>query len=77
MTIRECAYDCQSKVGKRDKALEEAMSKDWIVVDIEGDWETASRSRTDRPMKRSNLQVQVLSSAEQQITARRWLAHPL
>ncbi len=35
---REYAYDRQSKVGKLDKALDEANTKGWIVVDMKRDW---------------------------------------
>jgi phosphoglycolate phosphatase-like HAD superfamily hydrolase len=35
---REYAYDRQSKIGKLDKALDEAVSKGWTVVDMKADW---------------------------------------
>jgi phosphoglycolate phosphatase-like HAD superfamily hydrolase len=35
---REYAYDRESKVGKLDKALDEAAAKGWTVVDIKEDW---------------------------------------
>jgi hypothetical protein len=35
---REYAYDRQSKVGKLDKALDEAAAKGWTVVDMKRDW---------------------------------------
>ena len=35
---REYAYDRQSKVGKLDKALDEAAAKGWMVVDMKTDW---------------------------------------
>jgi phosphoglycolate phosphatase-like HAD superfamily hydrolase len=35
---REWAYDRQSKVGKLDKALDEATAKGWTVVDMKNDW---------------------------------------
>ena len=35
---REAAYDRQSKVGKLDKALDEAMAKGWNVVSMKNDW---------------------------------------
>jgi hypothetical protein len=35
---REYAYDRNSKVGKLDKALDEATAKRWIVVDMKHDW---------------------------------------
>ncbi|WEJ69765.1 HAD family hydrolase [Pseudomonas sp. PSE14] len=35
---REWAYDRQSKVGRLDKALDEAKSKGWVVVDMATEW---------------------------------------
>ncbi|WP_426535661.1 HAD family hydrolase [Bradyrhizobium sp. McL0615] len=35
---REYAYDRQSKIGKLDKALDEAAAKGWSVVDMKRDW---------------------------------------
>jgi len=35
---REWAYDRQSEVGRLDKALDEATSKDWVVVDMQKEW---------------------------------------
>lgn len=35
---REYAYDRQSKIGKLDKALDEATAKGWTVVDMKKDW---------------------------------------
>jgi phosphoglycolate phosphatase-like HAD superfamily hydrolase len=37
-SVREYAYDRQSKIGKLDKALDEATSKGWTVVDMANDW---------------------------------------
>jgi hypothetical protein len=37
---REYAYDRQSKVGKLDKALDEAGAEGWTVVDMKRDWKT-------------------------------------
>jgi haloacid dehalogenase-like hydrolase len=37
---REYAYDRQSRVGKLDKALDEAAAKGWSVVDMKQDWKT-------------------------------------
>ena len=34
----EWSYDRQSKIGKLDKALDEATAKHWIVVDMKNDW---------------------------------------
>jgi phosphoglycolate phosphatase-like HAD superfamily hydrolase len=35
---REYAYDRQSKVGRLDKALDEATARNWTVVDMKRDW---------------------------------------
>ena len=35
---REYAYDRQSKIGKLDKALDEAAARNWTVVDMKRDW---------------------------------------
>jgi phosphoglycolate phosphatase-like HAD superfamily hydrolase len=35
---REWAYDRQSRIGKLDKALDEANEKGWTVVDMKADW---------------------------------------
>ena len=35
---REYAYDRQSKIGRLDKALDEATAKGWTVVDMKSDW---------------------------------------
>jgi phosphoglycolate phosphatase-like HAD superfamily hydrolase len=35
---REWAYDRQSKVGRLDKALDMAKSKEWVVVDMAKEW---------------------------------------
>jgi len=37
---REYAYDRDSEVGRLDKALDEAVAKGWIVVDMKNDWKT-------------------------------------
>lgn len=36
---REWAYDRASKVGKLDRALDEAPQHSWIIVDMKKDWE--------------------------------------
>jgi hypothetical protein len=36
----EYAYDRSSDVGKLDKALDEAVAKNWTVVDMKNDWKT-------------------------------------
>ena len=35
---REWAYDRRSNIGKLDKALDEALSSGWTVVDMKQDW---------------------------------------
>jgi phosphoglycolate phosphatase-like HAD superfamily hydrolase len=35
---REWAYDRQSQIGRLDKALDEALSSGWTVVDMKKDW---------------------------------------
>jgi hypothetical protein len=35
---REYAYDRQSKVGRLDAALDEAQSRNWLVVSMKEDW---------------------------------------
>jgi hypothetical protein len=37
---REYAYDRTSKIGRLDKALDEAHAKGWTVVDMSRDWRT-------------------------------------
>lgn len=37
---REWAYDRESKMGRFDKALDEAMGKNWTLVDMKDDWKT-------------------------------------
>jgi phosphoglycolate phosphatase-like HAD superfamily hydrolase len=37
---REYAYDRQSRIGKLDKALDEATARNWTVVDMKADWRT-------------------------------------
>jgi hypothetical protein len=37
---REVAYDRESRIGKLDKALDEATAKRWTVVDMKVDWKT-------------------------------------
>jgi hypothetical protein len=36
--VREYAYDRQSPVGKLDKALDEAIARGGLVVDMKRDW---------------------------------------
>jgi hypothetical protein len=35
---REYAYDRDSRVGRLDKALDEAKAKQWVVIDMKSDW---------------------------------------
>jgi phosphoglycolate phosphatase-like HAD superfamily hydrolase len=35
---REWAYDRQSAIGRFDKALDEALTKGWTIVDMKNDW---------------------------------------
>src|SRR5262249_21769394 len=37
---REYAYDRQSKVGRLDKAWDEAVARKWVVVSMKNDWKT-------------------------------------
>ncbi len=37
---REYAYDRTSRIGKLDKALDEAATRGWTVVDMKNDWKT-------------------------------------
>ena len=37
---REYAYDRESKIGKLDKALDQATARNWSVVDMKRDWKT-------------------------------------
>lgn len=38
-TDREYAYDRHSRVGKLDKALDEAQRQQWLIVDMKQDWQ--------------------------------------
>ena len=35
---REYAYDRESRIGRLDKALDEAKARKWIVVSMKDDW---------------------------------------
>lgn len=37
-SIREWAYDRQSKIGRLDKGLDEAITRGWLVVSMKDDW---------------------------------------
>jgi 2C-methyl-D-erythritol 2,4-cyclodiphosphate synthase len=45
---REWAYDRDSPVGRLDKALDEAKSKGWTVVDMQTDWKVIYPLNQDR-----------------------------
>ena len=51
---REWAYDRASRIGKLDKALDEARTRDWIVVDMKRDWRVVFPER--RPSEGRALQ---------------------
>jgi hypothetical protein len=36
--VREYAYDRDTRVGRLDKALDEAPRRGWIVVNMKTDW---------------------------------------
>lgn len=38
--VREYAYDRQSKIGRLDKAWDEAVQHGWTVIDMKQDWKT-------------------------------------
>lgn len=42
---REWAYDRKSRIGKLDKALDEAAAKGWTVIDMKQDWKTVFPER--------------------------------
>jgi hypothetical protein len=42
---REYAYDRQSKIGKLNKALDEATAKNWTIVDMKKDWKVIFPNR--------------------------------
>jgi hypothetical protein len=48
---REYAYDRESKVGKLDKALDEAKARNWNVVSMKNDWGTIFPSQEGRAVK--------------------------
>jgi hypothetical protein len=45
---REWAYDRTSHIGQLDKALDEAQTKGWTVVDMKQDWKTILPPATGR-----------------------------
>ena len=46
---REWAYDRESKVGKLDKALDQAKAQNWTVVDMAREWRTIYPFETAAP----------------------------
>jgi phosphoserine phosphatase len=42
--VREWAYDRTSSVGRLDKGLDEAKSRNWTVVDMKSDWKVVYAS---------------------------------
>jgi hypothetical protein len=49
--VREYAYDRNSRIGKLDKALDEATAKGWTVVDMKQDWKTVFPAETKEQAK--------------------------
>src|SRR5262249_8995621 len=45
---REWAYDRQSRVGRLDKALDEAKTRGWTVVSMKDDWNRVFSFETKR-----------------------------
>ena len=43
---REWAYDRQSHIGRLDKALDEAATRKWVVVDMKRDWKSIYPSQS-------------------------------
>ena len=46
---REYAYDRTSKIGKLDKALDEAATRGWAVISMKSDWKTVFPVAPPRP----------------------------
>ncbi len=46
---REYAYDRDSSVGRLDKALNDAPSKGWVVIDMKNDWKTIFPNEKTNP----------------------------
>jgi hypothetical protein len=44
---REWAYDRKSRIGRLDKALDEAQAKGWTVVDMKRDWKVIYSSSSN------------------------------
>jgi phosphoglycolate phosphatase-like HAD superfamily hydrolase len=45
---REYAYDRDSKIGRLDKALDEANKKGWLVIDMKNDWKQIFEFEKDK-----------------------------
>jgi len=50
---REWAYDRESRIGKLDKALDEATARHWVVVDMKESWKVIfpGRGARERPTR--------------------------
>jgi phosphoserine phosphatase len=50
---REWAYDRESRIGKLDKALDEATARHWVVVDMKESWKVIfpGRAARERPTR--------------------------
>jgi len=55
---REYAYDRQSKIGKLDKALDEARARRWTIVSMKRDWNVVfpQSARATTTVERAGLQ---------------------
>ena len=48
---REWAYDRNSQIGKLDSALDEAISRKWVVVDMKQDWKVIYPDEKEKGVK--------------------------
>jgi len=48
--VREWAYDRTSRIGKLDKALDEAADKAWSIVDMKRDWKVIFPPAESQPV---------------------------
>jgi phosphoglycolate phosphatase-like HAD superfamily hydrolase len=46
---REWAYDRESHIGKLERGLDEAASRDWIIVDMSADWSRIYSGAAGKP----------------------------
>ncbi len=44
---REWAYDRDSHIGRLDKAFDEAVEKNWLLIDMQRDWNTINPTASD------------------------------